>query len=154
MQNTDINRFTEEQKAAFMPQKPEVATLQPTLPTQFTSWLPEPGWLFLLPSRIAEKTEGGLHLPESATKKNNSGICFISGHIMGEEKDHYVGKECLFPQHTEYKVKDSDTDFDFYVLPADKVIMTRIPPAEVLEFSRKKATVFSPFEFQTEHPTK
>lgn len=148
MQNPD-DYFTKEQKAS-MTQAKQVATLQPTL---FTSWEPQPGWLFLLPSRLPEKTEGGIYRPESVTKKNNSGVCFIHGHIMGEKEDFYVGKECLFPQHTEYQVHDSDTGYDFYVLPADKVIMIRTPPPEILEFSRKKVTGYSFSEFQTEHPT-
>lgn len=148
MQNPD-DYYTPEQKA-FMSQ-PQIATLQPT---DFTSWQPEPGWLFLLPSRSSGITEGNILLPESAIKKSNSGICFLQGHIAGEKPDQYLDKECLFPQHTEYKVIDTDTGYEIYILPADKVIMTRIPPLEIAMFSRAKAKGLSFEEFQTEHPTK
>lgn len=102
----------------------------------YTSWQPHQGWLFLLPSRIPEK-KGDIILPESFTKKANSGICFAAKVNFGEEAE-YLNKECIFPEHTEYRVTDSDTGYELYIVPADKVIMTRIPPLEILAISKEK----------------
>jgi hypothetical protein len=96
-----------------------------------TSWLPEPGWLLLLPSRLPDR-RGELFLPESYTKKSNSGICF-SPH------DHILaGKECFFPSHQEYQIIDSDTGYLLYIIEANKVILTREPPPDVVRASREK----------------
>lgn len=110
-----------------------VATLQHIL---FTTWEPHQGFLFLLPSRLPDK-KGDLILPESFTKKNNSGICFKAKVNFGQEEE-FLGMECLFPVHTEFEVTDTDTKYLFYVVPADKVIMTRIPPSEILAVSKGK----------------
>jgi len=111
---------------------------------RYTSWRPETGWLFLLPSRIASK-KGDIILPESYTKKSNSGICFRANVQFGQETE-YLDRECLFPNHIEYRVDDSDTGYEFYVVPADKVIMTRIPPPEILAVSRDKGPDAPKFE--------
>lgn len=112
-----------------------IATLQPS--KTFTEWQPEPGFLFLLPSRTSSK-HNGLILPESVTKKQDSGICFAQGYLAGQPANQFIGKECLFPQHTQYTIQDSETGYEIFVLPADKVIMVRIPPPDVFRFSQKK----------------
>lgn len=119
----------------------------------FTTWQPKSGWLFLLPSKINNKTESKLILPESHTVQTDSGICFAANALYGQEKE-YLNFECYFQQHTEFKVTDTETGYTFYVLPTDKVIMTRIPPPEIFAFSRKKPGSDT-VEFQTiEHSKK
>lgn len=93
--------------------------------TIVTHWEPEPGWLLLMPSRLPDK-QGDIILPESYTKKNNSGICFAP-----INDNPYLGKECLFVQHQEYQVLDSDTGKLFYILEQNKVILTRDPPLDI-----------------------
>lgn len=104
--------------------------------TTFTNWQPKSGWLFLLPSRKSNMA-GAIILPESHIKETDQGICFKSSALFGEDKE-FLNLECYFAQHTQFTVKDSETGYEFYVLEATKVIMTRIPPNEVLTFSRKK----------------
>lgn len=109
---------------------------------KITSWKPEVAFLFLLPSRISDThKDTGIILPESVTKKANAGICFACGN--DSYKDLYLDKECLFPNHQEYRVEDTDTGWLFYVVPHDKIIMTRTPPADVLRFSKEKAVGLS-----------
>lgn len=106
-----------------------------SLGDKFTSWSPEPGFLILLPSRLP-KIKGGIHLPETHTKKNNSGICIKAGTEI--EQELLIDRECFFPNHSEYQIIDSDTDFMIYLVKADSVLMTRIPPKEVALVSREK----------------
>jgi len=107
-------------------------------PNQFTGWKPQIGWLFLLPSRTSDK-QGEIILPESHTKKSNQGICFDAQVPFGQESD-FLDKECLFPDHIEYRVEDTETGYEIYIVPAEKVIMTRIPNAETLAISRAKGS--------------
>jgi hypothetical protein len=101
----------------------------------FTKWEPRPNWLILLPSRTAPK-QGDIVLPDSITKKSNSGICIKAGlHI---DREIFEDKECFFPTHSEFQIKDSDTGFHIYVVEASKVILVRTPPPEVMRFSREK----------------
>lgn len=101
---------------------------------EITSWKAEPGWLILLPSRLSDKI-GEIILPESYTKKRNSGIC-IQANIIPPTQ--YLDKECFFPTHTEYQLIDTDSGFLLYMVEANKVILTRDPPADVLAASREK----------------
>ena len=101
----------------------------------FTTWQPAPGWLVLLPSRLPDKV-GELILPESYTKKNNSGICIGAGYDT--DYDVFGGKECFFPAHSEYQIIDSDTSYLLYIVAADIIILTRVPPEEIACVSRKK----------------
>jgi hypothetical protein len=96
---------------------------------KITSWKPEPGWLLLLPSRLPDK-QGGIILPESFTKKNNTGICFAP-----EEDNPYLGKECLFPSHQEYQIVDTDTQRLIYIVEENKILMSRTPPSEIIAAS-------------------
>lgn len=107
-----------------------IATLQSIL---FTTWEPHQGWTFLLPSHLPNKT-GVIHLPDSFTKKNNAGICFKAKAPFGQDDD-YLGLECLFPEHAQYNVTDTETKYDLYIVPSDKIIMTRIPPDDILTLS-------------------
>jgi co-chaperonin GroES (HSP10) len=112
--------------------------------TNITSWRPEPGWLLLLPSRLAGR-KGNIYLPESYTKKNNSGICIAVG---SKDLDRFIDRECFFPTHQEYIIDDTDTGYRIYVLEANKVLMTREPPPEIAAFSREKGQgiTFETFE--------
>jgi hypothetical protein len=101
----------------------------------FTNWKPRPGWLILLPSRTSPK-KGDLVLPDSVTKKNNSGVCIKAGHDI--DKELFFNQECFFPTHSEFQIKDSDTGFIIYVVEAAKIILIRTPPPEVMRFSREK----------------
>jgi hypothetical protein len=103
---------------------------------QFTNWEARPGWLILLPSRTPPK-RGALFIPETATKKSNSGICIKAGYPVDEEV--FQNKECFFPTHSEYQVNDSDTGFLIYIVPAEKIILIRTPPPDIAKFSREKA---------------
>lgn len=109
----------------------------------FTTWKPESGFLFLLPTRLPAK-KGSIILPESYTLKNDSGICFLTNAKFGDES--HLDKECIFPAHTEYRVLDSDTGYLIYVVPSDKIIMMRIPPPEILAVSREKGSDAPKFE--------
>ena len=101
----------------------------------FTNWEPRPGWLILLPSRTSPK-QGDLILPDSVTKKSNSGVCIKTSDNLDRELFH--DKECFFPTHSEFQIKDSDTGFLIYVVEAAKIILIRTPPPEVMRFSREK----------------
>lgn len=108
---------------------------KPVYPKVYCRWKPRPGWLVLLPSRTAPK-KGSIILPESETKKTNSGICILAGTDL--DKELFLGKECFFANHTEFGIKDSETGWLLYVLNADKVLLWRDPPPEVATFSREK----------------
>jgi len=113
---------------------------------QYTNWKPQIGWLFLLPTRTPDK-QGQIILPESHTKKSNQGICFDASVPFGQESD-FLDKECLFPDHIEYRVEDTETGFEIYIVPAEKVIMTRTPTPETLAISRAKGPD-APLKFHT-----
>jgi hypothetical protein len=98
-----------------------------------TSWKAEPGWLILLPSRLSDRI-GEIILPESYTKKRNSGIC-IQENVVPKT---YLDKECFFPTHSEYQIIDTDTGYMLYIVEANKVILTRDPPEDVLAASRER----------------
>lgn len=102
----------------------------------FTNWEARPGWLILLPSRTPPK-RGQLFIPETATKKSNSGICIKAGYPVDEEV--FLNKECFFPTHSEYQVNDTDTGFLIYIVQAEKIILIRTPPPDIAKFSREKA---------------
>lgn len=86
-----------------------------------TTWEPAIGWLLLTPTTLPEKTEGGLHLPESFVKKSNSGT-------VVKPNDHLLfGQEVFFPRHTEHQIIDSETHELFYVVENNNVIMHRNP---------------------------
>ena len=112
-------------------QQPET---QDQVMVEITSWKAEPGWLILLPSRLSDKI-GEIILPESFTKKRNSGICVQANVIPA---NNYLDKECFFPSHCEYQIIDTDSGFLLYIVEANKVILTRDPPAEVLAASRER----------------
>lgn len=102
----------------------------------FSLWKPRLGWLFLLPSRIpAEKN--GIVLPESYTRRDDCGICFKAQVPFGEENE-FLDKECFFAANSEFRMQDSETDFMFYVVHYEKVIMVRNPPEEVVLVSQAK----------------
>lgn len=101
----------------------------------FTNWEPRPGFLILLPSRTAPK-KGDLILPDSHTKKSNSGVCIKAGHDV--DKEIFINQECFFPTHSEFQINDSDTGFLIYVVDASKIILIRTPPPDVMRFSREK----------------
>jgi co-chaperonin GroES (HSP10) len=102
----------------------------------YTNWQARPGWLILLPSRSSPKSAGGILIPDSETKKTNSGICIKAGVKIDEEL--FLGKECFFANHTEYGVRDTETGWELYVIDANKIIMIRTPPPEIARFSREK----------------
>jgi co-chaperonin GroES (HSP10) len=102
----------------------------------FTNWDARPGWLILLPSRTAPKSAGGIIIPDSETKKTNSGICIKGGTKLDEEL--FINKECFFAAHTEYVIKDSETGWELYIIDANKILMVRTPPSDVARFSREK----------------
>jgi hypothetical protein len=106
-----------------------------------TAWEPDTGWLLLLPSRLPDR-QGDIILPETFTKKQNSGICFAP-----TQDNPYINKECLFPQHQEYQVIDTETGWLFYVLQIAHVIMTRIPPQHILDASWEK--IVDSFQIET-----
>jgi hypothetical protein len=117
---------------------------------KFTQWEARPGFLILLPSRTSPITSESIVLPETATKKENEGICIKAG--MDIDWEVFGGKECLFPNHAEFRVKDTDTGYELYIVAADKVIMFRQPPPEVFKFSREKGSGMPAFmEFATTH---
>jgi hypothetical protein len=103
------------------------------LNSKITSWLPETGWILLLPSRLPDQAESGIILPESYTRKPNAGICFSP-----QTDNPYLNKEILFAQHQEYQVIDTDTGILFYILEINKIILTRTPPPHVLHASWEK----------------
>lgn len=103
----------------------------------FTNWKPRPGWLILLPSRTSPK-QGDIVLPDSLTKKSNSGICVKAA--MSIDEEIFLDKECFFPTHSEFQIQDSDTGFLIYVVEASKIILIRTPPFDVARFSREKGT--------------
>lgn len=93
------------------------------------TWEPELGYVILLPSKLPNVTEHGLILPESVTRKENAGLCVrISAHGLDEGYKRLLGQECFFPLNNEYRIKDTDTDTLYYVIRADQIIFTRIPP--------------------------
>lgn len=114
-----------------------MSTIIPPSNTQpiFTSWEPRPNWLILLPSRTSPK-QGDIVLPDSITKKSNSGICIKANTQI--DRELFLNKECFFPTHSEYPIKDSDTGYLIYVIEVDKIILIRTPPPEVMRFSREK----------------
>lgn len=95
------------------------------------SWEPEAGWMLLLPSRLPEKTEGGLILPESYIQKNNSGVCVK----VADGWQKWLSKELLFNVNQEYRIVDSETSVMYYLIPAEAVLLSRIPPKKT-EFVR------------------
>jgi hypothetical protein len=117
---------------------------------RFTKWEARPGFLILLPSRTSPITSESIYLPETATKKENEGICIKAGMLIDWEV--FGGRECLFPNHTEFRVKDTETGYELYIVAADKIIMFRNPPAEVLKFSKERGSGMPPLmEFATTH---
>jgi hypothetical protein len=102
-----------------------MAHLAIPLMNQITDWEPEDGWILLLPSRLPD-IDRGIILPESYTRKNNSGICFAP-----TQGNAYYKKECLFAQHQEYQVIDTETGVLFYLLEISKIILTREPPPNI-----------------------
>jgi hypothetical protein len=125
---------------------------EPQLADQFTAWKPQMGFLVLLPSRIPP-THGDtkIVLPETHTLKSNSGIC-IKAHST-TDADLFIGEECFFPTHAEYQIVDTDSGFLLYVVEANKILMSRIPPLDVVEFSRRKRgdSDFMPPTLTTDH---
>lgn len=87
-----------------------------------TEWEPTAEWLLVTPTTLPDKTEAGIFLPDTFTNKNTSGIVFATGHEMNKD---LIGMEVFFPRHCEYQIVDSDTDKLFYVVPHDKIILTR-----------------------------
>ena len=110
-------------------------------PNEYTEWQPTQGQLILLPSRLPS-TRGTLVLPESYTKKNNSGIVIKVGSTQDQP---LIGLECHFPSHSEFQVIDSDTGYLLYIIPTTAVLMTRIPPHDVNRVSREKGRDYSDF---------
>lgn len=97
-----------------------------------STWEPRPGWLMLTPSKLPEKTEAGIILPESFTKKANSGIVIKAGTKLDGEI--FLGQEVLFPKHNEYGIMDSDNQQNYYLIKADDVIIRRKPPKKEIAF--------------------
>ena len=94
-----------------------------SIPT--TTWEPRPNWLILEPVTLPEKTEGGIILPDSYTTKANSGVCIKAGSSI--DKQIFMGKECFFPIHDEFRVLDSDNDVVYYIVNSDNVMLVRNP---------------------------
>lgn len=96
------------------------------------SWETEAGWIILLPSKLPDETEAGIKLPDSFTVKENSGICVKLSNSQLDEAynmyEHLLGRECIFPLNQEYRVRDSETDQLYYIVRADQIIVSRIPP--------------------------
>lgn len=90
-----------------------------------TTWEPRPGWLLLTPVKLPEKTEGGLHLPDSFTTKATSGICIKAGTDV--DKEVFLSKECYFPKHQEYQILDTDNGVLYYVVDANHIMLWRAP---------------------------
>lgn len=113
--------------------------------TNRTSWTAMPGFLLLIPVTLPDKTESGIFVPDSATVKVNSGICFAIGHHPMDDKPqneldkHFIGKEVFFNRLDEYKVVDSDTSELLYILHHSKVIMWREARATPTFFPVAKA---------------
>jgi co-chaperonin GroES (HSP10) len=113
--------------------------------TDITDWQPTAGWLMLLPTKLPEKTEAGIVLPDTFTSKNTSGIVFAAGHEMDQD---LIDKEVFFPRHEEYQIVDSDTNRIFYVVPSNKVILTRVPrkPEKFLKVGVQGTRTILPLE--------
>lgn len=94
-----------------------------------TDWQPETGWILLIPTRLPDR-QGEIILPESFTRRPNAGICFAP-----QEDNPYLNKECLFAQHQEYQVLDTETNQLFYILEISKIILTRTPPQHIIRAS-------------------
>jgi hypothetical protein len=101
----------------------------------FTTWEPEPNYAVMLPSRLPDR-HGTLVLPESYTKKTNSGICISVGLDIHED---LLNMELFFPTHAEYQVNDSDTGALLYIVQVAQVILKRKPPQNIWRVSREKA---------------
>ena len=110
-----------------------------------TTWHPAPGWLLLKPTKLPEKTEGGILLPESYTVKNTSGVCVKVGHDTDTE---YLGQELFFPKHEEYQIIDSDTGELLHAVPSQKIILSREPQPqpEFLSVGEQGTSAIKPFE--------
>lgn len=93
---------------------------------QQSTWKPRPGWLMLIPSKLPEKTEGGIVLPESYTTKSNVGIVIKCGQDI--DKELFQGKEVIFPTHDEYRVMDTDNGQEYFIVASDHIIASRTPP--------------------------
>lgn len=91
------------------------------------SWEPLEGWLMLLPSRLPDKTEGGIYLPESYTKKSNRGVCVK---VASDTWRHFLGLELFFPLNVEYVVEDAELNLEFYIIQAEHIILQRQPSGE------------------------
>lgn len=103
------------------------------------SWELKQGWMLLLPSRLPEKTEGGIILPETVTVKQNSGICIkLSDDPRDEILEGLLKKELFFPAADAYRIVDSDLDQDFYLISYDNVIMWRTPPKKTVVPSKDR----------------
>ena len=81
----------------------------------------------LMPTKLPDRTEGGILLPESYTVKSTSGVCFKVGHETDKE---FLNQEIFFPKHEEYQIVDSETDELFYAVPSNRIILSRPPPAQ------------------------
>jgi len=79
----------------------------------------------LTPTKLPEKTESGIFLPESFTTKSTSGLCIKAGTDV--DREVFIGKEVFFPKHDEYQIVDSDNGELYYVVDANHVIMMRTP---------------------------
>jgi hypothetical protein len=102
---------------------------------KFTVWEPQAGWLVMLPARIPP-VQGGIILPETHTKKANSGITVKAGSVI--DRELFEDKECFFPSHSEYQIVDTDTGYLLYVVESKNIILTRTPHPDVERFSREK----------------
>lgn len=123
-------------------------------PNSFVKWEPRPGFLVLLPSRISNTVGEGaakIFLPDSHTQKTNEGICIKAA--TKTDQEIFLGKECFFALHNEYKIEDSDTGYLVFVIDADKILMTREPPKDVLRHSIQKKEGMSFKTFESTQPT-
>lgn len=102
----------------------------------------------LLPSRLPDKTEAGIVLPESFVKKSNRGVCVKIG---GEQWERFLGQEVFFPQNVEYVVEDAELEIELYIVQADHVILLRQPPKETIfaRLSREEGGEHGGFKIAT-----
>lgn len=94
-----------------------------TLKGYTIDWEPELDYLILAPSRLPDKTEAGIQLLDESVKKSNLGLCIK----CAKSYIQFLGKELLFPNHDQHRVKDSDLDVEYYIIQASRVIMWREP---------------------------
>jgi co-chaperonin GroES (HSP10) len=92
-----------------------------TFPFEVTS-----DYIVLLPIEDAEKSEGGIFIPEQARRPLNYGTVVKIGETLMDTPENEllqfckIGTKVVFPLHVEHRIQHKRTTF--YIIKADDVI--------------------------------